>query len=70
VLAPPVKIQVEKQQIPPDLLTCQPQPAIPALTMQSEVGLLLTEIADAGADCRAKLASIAALQTPGPKGHP
>lgn len=62
LLAPPVKIQVEQQEIPAYLLNPAPAPAVPEIQKQSEVGLLLLEEIDAGADCRAKMACIRNLQ--------
>lgn len=65
--APPVvltKIQEVPQQVPLALLSCAPEPAVPAGSMQSDVAGYLLDALDAGDDCRAKLGAVRALVTP------
>ena len=56
-----VETRIERQQIPADLLTCLPAPAVPVAESQRDVARYLVDLAEAGEDCRAKLAGVRGL---------
>jgi hypothetical protein len=57
------RIQIEQVAIPAELLTCQAAPAPPAVPYtQADVAAYIVDLHSAGADCRERLARIAALQ--------
>ena len=47
--------------VPDDLLRCTEQPETPPLQTQRDVAILLVGVAEAGADCRSKLARVKQL---------
>ncbi|HUN00393.1 MAG TPA: hypothetical protein PLI96_07915 [Halothiobacillus sp.] len=47
-----------KPDIPPALLSCMGEPAIPPMTMQSQAAALLVHVDIAGEDCRLHLAAV------------
>jgi hypothetical protein len=52
---------VERLSIPDALLICADQPEPPATASQRDVAEFVVNLADAGEDCRSKLASVKAL---------
>lgn len=53
------KIEYQKIQVPESLLKCMPEPeAKAAWTTQRQVALYLVRLAEAGEDCRLKLAAV------------
>lgn len=56
------QIQIEKPEIPPELLTC---PAIPpppeGIAMQSDVAAYMIDLFGAGSECRRKLEAVGGL---------
>lgn len=50
-----------RQEVPPALLACQPQPAPPEAPDDTALALWIVDLAGAGEDCRAKLASVGEL---------
>lgn len=63
------QVQIERIEIPAELLSCQlaPEPPVEPYT-QADVAAYIVDLHSAGADCRERLARIAALQTAKPKG--
>lgn len=57
------KIERVRQEVPPQLLTCAPEPAVPASDMEDVVALWTVDVLDAGADCRSKLDQVRKLVT-------
>lgn len=56
------KVVERKIEIPPSLLRCLPEPvAAAAWEMSAEAALFLNQVADAGQDCRSKLAAVKRL---------
>lgn len=47
--------------VPDDLLRCAEQPELPLLDTQRDVALHFIGVAEAGADCRSKLARVRLL---------
>ncbi len=65
------RLQIERVTVPAELLACEPQPEPPAgIYTQAAVATFIVDLADAGQDCRERLARIAALQSAPPRGHP
>lgn len=58
--APPAPVVV-RQTVPPGLLSCQPQPDIPATRDARVIAVLIVDLAAAGDDCRSKLGRVRAL---------
>ena len=57
----PVPVPV-RLVVPPQLLTCQPQPVPPnPLRDDADLAYFITDLAAAGDDCRAKLAGVRGL---------
>ncbi len=62
------KVQLERLEIPAELLTCQAAPEPPAEPYsQADVAAYIVDLHSAGDDCRERLARIAALQNNQPK---
>lgn len=55
------RIEYVRQAVPAALLTCAPDPAVPDAAMQGQAALYLTELWEAGEDCRRKLAQVRGL---------
>lgn len=55
------RVEYVRQAVPAPLLTCAPDPAVPDAAMQGEVALYLTELWEAGEDCRSKLDQVRGL---------
>lgn len=61
------QLQIERVEIPAALLTCQPSPEPPIEPFtQADVAGYIVDLHSAGADCRERLATIAALQAAQP----
>ena len=61
------RVQMVRVTVPAGLLSCEEEPAIGTMTMQSQVADYLVQLREAGADCRADVAAIAKIEaTPGP----
>jgi hypothetical protein len=59
---PQVAVRVERVQVPPGLLSCDPEPAIPAaLRSDADLAAWIVSLAAAGEDCRARLGRVRAL---------
>ena len=52
------KVRYIRQEVPASLLDCAAQPLPPAITSQRDVALYLLDLAEAGEDCRGKLAAV------------
>jgi hypothetical protein len=50
--------------VPASLLTCAPEPAIPPAPDDRALASLLIDLAEAGADCRARLAAVGMVVRP------
>lgn len=57
---PPMVTEVRyiRQEVSASLLDCAAQPVPPAIASQRDVALYLLDLAEAGEDCRAKLAAV------------
>ena len=56
------KVEERRIEVPASLLSCMPEPvAARGWATQRDVGLFMVRLAEAGADCRAKLAVIRRL---------
>ena len=44
--------------VPASLLSCAPEPAVPASPDDTALARLIIDLAEAGADCRARLAAV------------
>jgi len=57
------KIQVQKVNIPVELLSCAPAPVVPVLGVDWDkaVGEYIVSLSEAGEDCRSKLGKVKAL---------
>ena len=55
---PPVQIRVERVTPPKALLTCAPDPAVPATNEDDPVAGYVTDLWEAGEDCRAKVKAL------------
>ena len=62
-----VQSRVERLSVPDALLVCADQPEPPAGGTQRDVAEFVVNLADAGQDCRDKLASVKALVAEPPK---
>lgn len=51
-------------EVPPSLLTCAPPPVPRPVETQKDVALLIVDLAEAGADCRGKLAAVRQVLAP------
>jgi len=51
------EVKVIRQEIPAALLDCAAQPVPPTIRSQRDVALYLLDLAEAGEDCRGKLAA-------------
>ena len=63
---PPIEILIPQTElvplvVPDDLLSCSAQPGAPLLDTQRDVALYFIGVAEAGADCRSKLARVRVL---------
>ncbi len=56
-----VQSRVERLSVPDALLTCAPHPEPGVIATQRDVAEYAVILADAGEDCRSKLASVKAL---------
>lgn len=57
---------VIRDPVPASLLTCRPEPSPPSPSdNDTALGDYIVALADAGADCRANLAGVAAVVKPG-----
>jgi hypothetical protein len=56
----PARIVTVTPEIPPDLLTCSPAPAVPVATRQAQVADYIVNLWQAGQDCRAHVQAIKA----------
>lgn len=54
----------QRLEVPESLLTCAPPPAPRPVSTQADVALLLLDLAEAGEDCRAKLAAVKDVVAP------
>jgi hypothetical protein len=59
----------EKLEVPASLLECSPPPAHRPIDSQRDLALLVTDLAEAGADCRDKLQAVRQVVT-GPPQQP
>ena len=59
-----VQSRVERISVPDALLVCAEQPEPPPIATQRDVAEYVVTLADAGEDCRSKLASVRALVLP------
>lgn len=55
------RVEYVRQVVPAPLLTCAPDPAVPDARTQGDAALYLTELWEAGEDCRRKLAQVRGL---------
>lgn len=53
-----VETKLVKPTIPAQLLVCPDQPPVPEVKTQKDVAGFLLDVAEAGADCREKLARV------------
>lgn len=60
------EVSVVPLQVPPSLLSCAPPPAARPVDSQRDVALLIVDLAEAGADCRTKLAAVRRVVQPEP----
>lgn len=58
--------------VPQSLLHCMPQPVAPTGpgTTQTDVGIYIVDVVEAGADCRTKLNTVRGLLDVDPGGNP
>lgn len=52
------EVKYIRQEVPASLLECLAQPAAPSIASQRDVALYLLDLAEAGEDCRGKLAAV------------
>lgn len=57
---PPMVTEVQyiRQEVPASLLDCAAQPLPPAISSQRDVAFYVLDLAEAGEDCRGKLAAV------------
>ncbi|SEQ87905.1 hypothetical protein SAMN05216548_108180 [Faunimonas pinastri] len=56
---PPIRVVYQRQELPSTLLSCKAEPAVPAKPRtQKAVARYVVALADAGADCRGKVAAV------------
>jgi len=59
---PQVAVRVERVAVPPGLLSCDPEPPIPAaLRSDADLAAWIVSLAAAGEDCRARLGRVREL---------
>lgn len=59
---PPLpRVEVQRLTVPAMLLSCQPQPVPPMTADDRQLALYILALADAGDDCRDRLARVKAL---------
>lgn len=58
---PAPRVEIQRLTVPPALLSCQPPPTPPAMADDRQLALYILALADAGDDCRDRLARVRGL---------